>query len=35
MSDKKTFEYPGETATVSWDGALCIQERPLHCVTFT
>lgn len=24
MSDKKTFQYPGETATVSWNGALCI-----------
>ena len=24
MSGKNSFEYPGERATVSWDGKLCI-----------
>ncbi|MDH3988742.1 MAG: (4Fe-4S)-binding protein, partial [Gammaproteobacteria bacterium] len=24
MSGKSSFEYPGERATVSWDGKLCI-----------
>lgn len=24
MSEKKSFEYPGTSATVTWDGALCI-----------